>query len=311
MISVFSIPKPFKDQIAIIQRNAIQSWLLLHSDCEVVLCGDDYGTRETALELGTHYIPGILRNSYGTPLLNSAFEQVEGIARHPLLCYVNADIIFAGDLVAAVQSIPFPEFLMVGRRWDTPITQLVNYSDAGWNDLVSTAALSANEQRDWWWIDYFVFSRGFFGNEMPPFVIGTVRWDNWLLWKALDLRLPVVDASQAVLAVHQNHDYNYHPDGKKGVWEGKESQQNLELAGGWDHIRNIFHATRQITADGRIAGTWMRRKRLEMKEFAENPMSNTWYSLLRLSLTARRALGLNRQGIAQIRTRFGAGGNLK
>ena len=59
----------------------------------------------------------------------------------------------------------YRQFLMVGRRWDTPITQSVDYSDSGWNEIVRTAALSANEQRDWWWIDYFVFSRGFFGKR--------------------------------------------------------------------------------------------------------------------------------------------------
>jgi len=313
MLTLFSTPKPFRGHIGVIQRNALKSWTLLHPDVEVILFGDDDGAADICREFGLRHEPHVERGISEKKRIDYMFGKAQAIARHDILCHVNCDIILMDDFVRAFQLVvsEYHQFLMVGRRWDTPITQLVNYSDSGWNDLVRTAALSANEQRDWWWIDYFVFSRGFFGKEMPPFVIGTVRWDNWLLWKALDLRLPVVDASRAVLAVHQNHDYNYHPDGKNGVWEGKESQQNLALAGGWDHIRNIFHATRQITADGRIVGTWMRRKRLGMKEFAENPMSNTWYSILRLSLSARRTLGLNREGLAQIRTKFGAGGNLK
>jgi hypothetical protein len=313
MLTLFSTPKPFRGHIGVIQRNALRSWKLLHPDVEVILFGDDEGTADVCRELGLHHEPHVERGASGLKRIDYMYGKAQAIASNDLLCHVNCDIILMDDFIRAVQLVTskYSRFLMVGRRWDTPITQSLDYSDSGWSEMVRTAALSANDQRDWWWIDYFVFSRGFFGNEMPPFVIGTVRWDNWLLWRGLDLRLPVVDASRAVLAVHQNHDYSYHPQGKKGVWEGKESQQNLELAGGWDHIRNIFHATCQVTADGRIVGTWMRRKRLEMKEFAENPMSNTWYSLLRLSLAARRALGLNRQGIARIRTRFGAGGNLK
>jgi hypothetical protein len=313
MFTIFSTPKPFRGHVGVIQRNALKSWTLLHPDVEIILFGDDEGTADVCRELGLRHEPYVERGNSGLKRIDYMFGKAQAIARHDVLCHVNCDIILMDDFTRSVQLVKseYSRFLMVGRRWDTPITHSVDFADSGWNEKVRSAARSANDQRDWWWIDYFVFSRGFYDNEMPPFVIGTVRWDNWLLWKALDLQLPVVDASQAVLAVHQNHDYSYHLDGKKGVWEGQESQQNLKLAGGWDHMRNISHATREITPGGRIRSTWLRRKRLEMRQFSKNPMSNTWYSLLRLSFAARRALGLNREGIGQIRARFGPGRNLE
>src|SRR5260370_28024533 len=77
---------------------------------------------------------------------------------------------------------------------------------------------------------------------MPPFVL-RVFWDNWLVWKALDSGKPVIDASGAVMAIHQNHDYSYHPQGKAGVWTGDEAGRNAQLAGGWRPLRTIADAT--------------------------------------------------------------------
>ena len=198
---------------------------------------------------------------------------------------------------------------MVGRRWDTAITERVDFSDANWRQKVRSLAAAANHQRDGWWIDYFLFSRGLYGTEMPAFVIGTVRWDNWLVWKALDLNLPVVDASEAVLAVHQNHDYSYNPEGKKGVWEGVESQRNLALAGGTGRMRTIWHATRRLTASGRIQGTWLRRVRFEIQRTIVNLPAKVWYPALRASFSARHAVGLDRHGLNELRARFRAGRN--
>ena len=157
----------------------------------------------------------------------------------------------------------------------------MSYSDSSWNEKSAPLALSTNDQRDGWWIDYFLFSRGLYGNEMPAFVIGTVRWDNWLLVEGLDLKLPVVDASQAVLAVHQNHDYNYHPQGKKGVWEGEESKRNLAVGGRMAITCEIFPRDAQTDGWRANSGTWMRRKWLGMKRVRlKLPMSKIWYSLL-------------------------------
>jgi len=52
-----------------------------------------------------------------------------------------------------------------------------------------------------------------------------------LAWKALDSGMPAIDASRAVMATHQNHDYSYHPQGKAGVWTREEAGRNAQLAG--------------------------------------------------------------------------------
>jgi len=308
MLTLFSTPKPFQGHIGVIQRNALKSWTLLHPDVEVILFGDDDGAADVCRELGLRHEVRVERGGSELKRIDYMFGKAQAIARHDVLCYVNCDIVLMDDFIQAVERVrtAYPQFLMVGRRWDTPVTEPVEFSDASWREKIRDLALAADDQCNGWWIDYFLFSRGLYGNEMPPFVIGTVRWDNWLLWKALDLKLPVVDASQVVLAVHQNHDYNYHPQGKKGVWEGAEAKRNLQLAGGWGHVRNISHATRRLTVRGQIRGTWLQRRWFAVKRFVLNLPSKIWYSVLDASHAARHAIGLNHHGIAELRSRFRA-----
>jgi hypothetical protein len=83
-------------------------------------------------------------------------------------------------------------------------------------------------------IDYFVFTKGLFG-EIPPFAVGRPKWDNWMLYRARSKNIPIVDLSRRVEVVHQNHDYSHHPDGDR-VWESQEARKNMELAGGQMHL---------------------------------------------------------------------------
>jgi hypothetical protein len=305
MITIFSTPKPFRGHIGIIQRNALKSWTLLNPDVEVILFGDEHGSGEAAAELCIRHEPHVERNSSGSKRIDYIFGRAQELARHDLVCYVNCDIVLTTDFIRAVERVrmEYSRFLMVGRRWDTPITRPLDFSDARWAENVCALGLAANDQRDAWWIDYFVFPRATYGTDLPPLAIGTIRWDNWLVWKALDSRFPVVDASEVVFAVHQNHDYSYHPQGKQGVWEGEEAKRNLQLAGGRGHLRNISHSTRRLTVDGRIRSTWLRRIWSELQRFVTNLPSRLWYSALNASYAARQGTGLNREGLAQLRSR--------
>jgi hypothetical protein len=90
MLTLFTIPKPFRGHIEVIQRNAIESWAQLRPRPEIILFGDDEGTAHVAKEFGISHIPQVARNEFGTPLLNDFFEQAQRVAGDDLLCYVNA-----------------------------------------------------------------------------------------------------------------------------------------------------------------------------------------------------------------------------
>jgi len=242
MLTLFSIPKAFDRHIGVIQRNALQSWLALRPHCEIVLCGDDRGTEAVAREFGVEHIPYIARNSYGTPLVNSAFELVERMAGYPLLCYVNADIIFVDSLATAIQTLSPLEFLMVGRRWDIDISDTIDFTRDTWRTDIKKHIAEHGVLHPPTGIDYFVFPKGITW-EFPAFAVGRPGWDNWLIYRARQLGIPVVDASHAVTVVHQNHDYAHVKNATDRTTEGPEADRNRELTGGWGHIFTIGDAT--------------------------------------------------------------------
>ena len=289
MLTIFTTPKPFRGLESIIQRNAIKSWALLDPDVEVILFGDEEGSEEVTREFGIRHENRVLRNEHGTKYLNYFFERAQEIAQHDLLCYVNCDIILMSDFARAVEQMRSwrQRYLMVGRRWDVNVTHPLDFSHGAWEEHLRSLVLQEGKQRPVEWIDYFVFQRGTY-THMPPFVIGRIRWDNWLLWKARSSKVPLVDATSAVMAVHQNHDYSYHPEGEKGVWQGEEAQRNHELAGGYTHLFFISDATHRLTSSG--------VKRNLDSEYFRRKYQRATLRVALLSIAIKKRLGINVPG---------------
>jgi hypothetical protein len=300
MLTFFTTAKPFQDHSGIIQRNALKSWTLLHRDVEVILFGDDEGAAETARLLGIRHEAHVERNEYGTKRLDYMFAKAQAIARHDLLCYINCDIILMQDFCNALGRVKMAhsKFLMVGRRWDTEIDEPYDFELSDWQTRLRGHALQTAKQRTPEWIDYFAFPRGVYATDLPPFVIGRVFWDNWLVWKVRDSKCPVVDVSAVVVAVHQNHDYGYHPQGKQGVFHGEESGRNYKLGGGWRHLRTIADATEVLREDGlkpnplRRWAAVKRYLRQAWRVLLHDVIQPVWFFFLGITRPVRRVLGL-------------------
>jgi len=260
LISVFTIPKPFDGHIELIQRNAITSWTLLDPRPEIILIGDEPGTAEVAEELGLRHVPEVARDEFGTPLVNDAFDKARGAASHDLLAFVNADIILMSDFMKAVASLSGwgRPFLMVGERWWTDIDRPVDFSPR-WEDWVRSVP-GQRGRRDG--MDYLVFTRGVF-TSIPPFAIGRLAYDNWLIWAARKRGVAVVDATRVILAVHQGHDHALSsiPGSDDAGQSAKlrpymypdrapEAVANRELAGGWTRLYTLDHATHLLESTG-------------------------------------------------------------
>ena len=250
---MLAVPKAFTGHTAVIQRNAIQSWLRLRPACEVILFGDDAGTAEIAADLNVRHIPVVERNGYGTPLVNALFAAAERLANHPWLCYINADIILMADFMDAVRRVVAREAksLMICRRWDVAVDALLDFHP-GWEGDLRARVRREGRRRPHTAIDCFVFPRGFW-DEVPPFALGRGMWDNWLIYRARAAQCPVVDLSDVVLAVHQNHDYAHQAHAIKAeadVWSTAEARRNWELGGGYAHAFSAYDATHRLTRDG-------------------------------------------------------------
>jgi hypothetical protein len=295
MLTLFSTPKPFRGHSNIIQRNALKTWILLHPGVEVILFGDEEGTAEVCRELGIRHEPHVHRNEHGTKYLNYIFDRANEIARHNILCYANCDIMLTSDFRAALAltSQAHSKFLMIGRRWDTDITELWDFNLADWDRRLRSFALFKGKQNGPSWVDYFCFSRDLYYGKMPPFLIGRHGWDPWLTWFAHESMVPLIDASRAVVAVHQNHDYAYLKQGAATLSSKEEVNYNLHLANGsqWRHY-TVNAATERVMF-GRLKlnrMAWLG----PIQQRTVSILYSMWFSFLRLTRPIRHPLGLRR-----------------
>jgi hypothetical protein len=88
--------------------------------------------------------------------------------------------------------------------------------------------------------DYFIFDRGSF-KEMPLFALGRAGWDNWMIFQGRASKIPVVDATQSVTIIHQDHEYAHLPGGQSH-YHLPESNENVRLGGGQETIFTLSDA---------------------------------------------------------------------
>jgi hypothetical protein len=232
MLTIFTSPKPFKGHSRIIQRNAIKSWALLRPTPQIILFGNEEGNAEVAAEFHLTHVPGVGVSEMGTPLVSSMFSLAQQLSSNPLLCYLNADIMLTNQFIEAlcVASAAKTQFVMTGRRTLLDVEKPWDFDQVGWQRTLYNYAVTKGKLDEWIAMDYFAFPRNVYTN-VPPFVVGRARWDNWMIYSARRRGIPVVDATHDVQAIHQNHDYKHLAGGVKDCFIGPEGQRNQELYG--------------------------------------------------------------------------------
>jgi hypothetical protein len=294
-LTVFSAPKPFTNpHIAVIQRNAIQSWLRL-PDVQVILVGDEPGLAEAAAGLGVLHLPQVACNEAGTPLISSIFALARQASQSPLLAYTNADMLYTPDLAqAAGQAAGLAErFLVVGQRWDLDVTQALDFGP-GWEASLRARVAAEGRLHPPAGSDYFIFPRPAF-EAMPAFAVGRAGWDNWMIYHACSQGWAVVDATESILAVHQNHDYSHLPGGRPH-YDLAESQHNIALAGGAAHLYTMLDTNARLIA-GRLQppalslARWVRRAELALMPPENRRSGPLWWLVRRLRRWRKRLSG--------------------
>ncbi len=293
-LTIFTAPKPFTDpHINIIQRNAIQSWLQLGIDVDVLLIGEENGLAEVAAEYGVRHLPNVARNQFGTPLVSSIFALARQHSEAPLLAYVNADILLLPDFVktAGLVASQMAQFLIVGRRWDLDIRQELPFTP-GWESALSEIVHSQGELHAPSGSDYFIFPRSIY-HDIPDFAIGRAGWDNWMIYQGLKQKWAVVDASESLMVIHQNHDYAHLPGGQMH-YDLEETQINAELGGGMQNMYMTLDASHelldQLVQPARRQPERLVR-RLERLIYSPSQRGLRWLITKRLRLLRRKLVG--------------------
>lgn len=250
-LTIFTAPKPFTNpHIAIIQHNAIRSWMQLGEDAQVLLIGDEAGMEDTAQVYNLPHIKNVARNPSGTPLVNSIFSLARQASQSPYLAYINADILLFPDFLTTILQLTSTleaqkhnkPFLLIGQRWDLEVVREINFT-GGWEQRLHVELDQKGELHPPAGSDYFVFPMSAFA-DMPDFAIGRAGWDNWMIYHARQQGWYVIDGTPSIKIVHQNHDYSHLPGGKPH-YDLAESQVNMELAGGLSHMYTVLDTNRQ------------------------------------------------------------------
>jgi len=244
VLTIFTVPKPFEGHVGVIQDNALASWVRIGA--EVVLLGDEKGVGAAAARHRARHEPALERTPLGTPRVDDLFRRARSLAHARTLCFANADILLPTTLAPAVSRVAdrFDRFVALGRCRDLDVLEPLDGTD--WAAL----ARENGTLRPAGGIDYLVFTRDLY-DTMPPFALGRAGFDNWLVWDARRRRVPVVDLTPSVTAVHQNHDYGHIVGGRAHAYDGAEAKTNIALAGGELHLYNVDDATHRLEA-GRL-----------------------------------------------------------
>jgi hypothetical protein len=130
-----------------------------------------------------------------------------------------------------------PRFLVIGRRIDIDINERIDFDACDWQPRLRERLIRAGRFASRVAKDYFIFDRDSY-IDIPPFAVGRGNWDNWIVYHAHRLRIPVIDENGQITAIHQNHDYSHLSGGRaSGYVTGPEAKRNQELAGGRHLVR--------------------------------------------------------------------------
>jgi len=161
------------------------------------------------------------------------------------------------------------------------VTDSLSFTNVRWEADIVRRAQAEGTVASHWFADYFLFNKDLLP-ALPPFAVGRLTWDNWLLYEAKRREIPLIDASRVVLAIHQNHNYSYDKRLTRGGWnwEHPEVKANLALAGGQEHTRGIHDSDFVLGAVG-VWPAWGREhlaRRLHRQPF--RPLQRTVRTLV-------------------------------
>lgn len=249
-ITIFSTPRPFRGPFDVIQKNSIRSWIKECPECEIILFEDEeHTTLKVAEELGVRCITGVVCNEFGTPLLNDVYKKVKEISNSKVIVHINTDIILLDGFLSSIKQVleimKDKPFFMSGRRWDLDLNQEIDFNQINWKNFIQQKLKKNGKLHGPAGMDYWILPINF-PFEIPPFIIARPGMDSWLVYKSRTLKIPVIDSTDVINIVHQNHNY---PKKKNAFYE-VERKRNLKMAGGFMNVFTLREANFILKSQG-------------------------------------------------------------
>jgi hypothetical protein len=228
VLTLFSSTKPFQGPVSSLQRRALRSWRAVHPAVDLIVFGNGGQAEQEAITgVGARLVTEYERSASGAPSFRAMSAHARAHGRFDFQVYVNGDILLDHTLATAMAAAAgsLGAFLLIGERLDLAEGACLELEEAGWlaraEALSLTGRLSAHGPTA---MDFFGFQRGLW-DEAVDVSMGRAGCDQALLQHCLSRRVPVIDASLAVVALHQSHDYSHVPGGAAQVFAGEDTRR--------------------------------------------------------------------------------------
>lgn len=233
MITFFTTAKDFVSRNKVAQVNAIKSWKIAHEEAEIILFGYSEGAKEISEELKLIYIPDIKTSRQGTPFINDMFEKASNLANNEICCFINADIILYSNFIQSLSDIHNllkNNYLIVGQRQNINLDKEIDFT-TNWESeidslVVKTGMIHPFDQSG---SDFFAFPKSQYQKgDIPELMVGRAGWDLWMIYNGRIKGFKVIDLSETIMIVHQNHDYSHRKVKFDSYEEDEESLSNYK-----------------------------------------------------------------------------------
>ena len=228
---IFTTCKPFIDDDAWRQEQAIKSWMLLEGmEKQIIIIGNDAGTKEICEKHNLTHEPNI-KTLLGVPYLYSMFEIANKYATDDdVLLWTNADMLYFNTMITCIKSFKrnlavneLKKYLLIGRRIDWFNPRKLKHEDLNENIIkninwhnTQSVQVSLMESLNYecayhqmTGIDYVIHSKSTFVDIIDPnLVIAGWRHDMVLVGAGISNNIFTCNISDVNPCIHQNHDYN-------------------------------------------------------------------------------------------------------
>jgi hypothetical protein len=209
-----TIPRSFIDPFLTPQVNALNIIRNYDPSANIVLYSDDDGVKDYASN-NLYHAPDEVIKKGRLPLVNEALKYCAINFPECYICYINSDMLLVGDtkeLISYIDKRFSGNFLATGYRCNLHIDNVIKSNELP--DLIKKCSCKKTKGRHSA-LDVFIFKSEIFSLlNMPNFPVGRPGWDNWLAAKCRILGFALVDISNVVTLVHQEHP-SFH---EQGTW---------------------------------------------------------------------------------------------
>jgi len=230
MITILASPKPFIGIDKENQYRAINNWKTISCRYEIILYGNSIGIENAGKDLNVKVVNQIRSTENGIPYFGAIVEHASKYGEYDTQLFLNCDILLS-NIDEVLFNVKFQNFLIIGQRIDLSEGTIIDQSISDF-EILKKELLNLNKAKlhEPTGVDYFIFKKNQW-NNIDEIVIGRGGYDSALLNFTKKSGIPIIDATNSIIALHQFHNYNHVKGSEQTVFYGIDAKNNLLHAG--------------------------------------------------------------------------------